>query len=166
MRGTIIGIHHAAINVVDMKRSIKFYTEIMNLKLVVSPRTYSGRELDHVINVKNARVKGALLMAEDGSILELLQYLSPVGRPYDRRNCDLGNMHLAFRVKDISKIYDRLTNSEVRFNTRPSTVKLGPLKGVKFVYFIDPNGVTLELFEEPTKITNSLLHSRNKGKSL
>jgi catechol 2,3-dioxygenase-like lactoylglutathione lyase family enzyme len=111
---------------------------------------YSGKELDKIVNVKGSKLRTALLKAKDGTMVELLQYLQPQGRAYEGRNYDTGSMHIAFRVPDIERAFAKFKNT-LQFNSEPSTVKEGPLKGIKFVYFVDPDGVTLEFFQESTE---------------
>ena len=118
----ITGVHHAAVNVSDMERSIAFYRQF-GFQPLFPTQTYSGKDLDKTFNVKGAKLRSALLRGKDGSTIELLQYLRPRGRPYNRRNSDIGNMHVAFRVHDIDRAYAKLKKNVLQFNSEPSTVK-------------------------------------------
>lgn len=80
--------------------------------------------------------------------IELLQYVEPSGKPYDRMNCDTGNLHIAFRVPDIEKTYATLKERGVKFNSPPNNIDSGPLKGDVYCYFLDPDGVTLEIYQD------------------
>ena len=132
-----------------MEKSIGFYTRL-GFRLLFPPLLYSGKELDKIVDTKDSKLLSALLKAKDGTMIELLQYLQPRGRASEGRNYDTGNMHIAFRVSDIEKAFAKFKNTG-HFNSEPSTVKKGPLKGIKFVYFVDPDGVTLEFFQESSE---------------
>jgi catechol 2,3-dioxygenase-like lactoylglutathione lyase family enzyme len=140
------GLHHVGVTVSDLDRSLRFYTGL-GFILLHSPLLYSGKDLDMMVNVEGSELRTALLRAEDGTMIELVQYLEPKGREYHGRNCDTGSMHISFRVSDIDAIFAEMKN-KVHFNSEPSTVQEGPLKGIKFVYFTDPDGIALEFFQE------------------
>lgn len=150
---SVYGVHHVGITVSDLERSINFYTKL-GFRSLFSPLSYSGKELDEALNVKGTRLRSALLKAEDGTMIELLEYLEPKGRPNEGQNCDIGKIHVAFRVADIEKMVAEFKKT-ARFNSKPSAVNGGPLEGIKFVYFIDPDGITLEFFQESPKSISS-----------
>ena len=147
MKTSIDGVHHIAINVSEINKSINFYQEVLGLELIFPPQEASGEELEKAVKVPNVKLKFAMLQTGD-NVVELLQYVNPVGKPYDRRNCDTGNTHLAFRVSDIDKAYAELEKKGVKFNGPPIRIDSGPLKGCAWAYFTDPDGVTLEIFQE------------------
>lgn len=143
----IKGVHHIAINVADMKQSLKFYQDILDMKSLFDPQEGSGSDLEKAVKLPGAKLLFAMLQCGEDCV-ELIQYLNPLGRPYDRRNCDTGNTHLAFRVADIDEAYIELKAKGVKFNGPPVKIGAGPLKGRAFTYFTDPDGVTLEIFQE------------------
>lgn len=140
-------MHHIAINVSDINKSMRFYQEVLSFKLLFPPQEGSGAELEKAVKVPNVKLKYAMLQTGNACV-ELIQYLNPIGKPYDRRNCDTGNMHLAFRVPDVDKAYAELKEKGVKFNSPPVKISSGPLKDCAFAYFTDPDGVTLEIFQE------------------
>jgi len=147
MGKTIAGVHHIAINVKDMKKSMRFYREVLGFEPMFPPQEGFGAKLEEAVRVPNAKLKYVMLQAGN-TCVELIQYLNPIGKPYDRRNCDTGNMHLAFHVSNIDKAYAELTEKGVKFNGPPVKIDSGPLKGLAFAYFTDPDSVTLEIFQE------------------
>lgn len=140
-------MHHIAINVSDIEKSIKFYQGVLGFKLHFPPQEASGAELEKAAKVPNAKLKYTMLQTGN-TYVELIQYLNPRGKPYDRMNCDTGNLHIAFRVPDIDKAYTELKERGVKFNSPPKNIESGPLKGCAWAYFVDPDGVTLEIFQE------------------
>lgn len=87
-------------------------------------------------------------MQAGDKIVELIQYINPKGKPYNMSECDTGNMHIAFRVTDIYKIYKTLKQKGVKFKSPPNEVIKGPTKGWIWTYFYDPDGAQLELIEQ------------------
>jgi len=83
----------------------------------------------------------------------LLQYVAPVGEtlPANSRANTLGLRHLAFRVRDIGAMAARLRAAGVTLFSDPVRVPPGVVRfaaGEKtLVYFLDPDGVILELAE-------------------
>ena len=61
----------------------------------------------------------------------------------------MGSTHVCIDVPDLQKAYDDLREKGIEFLAPPLHIDSGPLEGCSFVYFKDPNGVTLELFESP-----------------
>jgi len=143
---TITAIHHVAIIVKDLEKSIKFYRDTLGLRLLYTSFS-KGEELSRGVGLKDADLKIAMFKAGD-TLVEVTQYVNPKGRPSDRLPCDIGEMHLAFKVKNIRKVYQELKNKGVKFNAPPNIVKEGPMKGWIWTYFKDPDGAQLELVEE------------------
>jgi catechol 2,3-dioxygenase-like lactoylglutathione lyase family enzyme len=141
----ISGLQHVGIPVSDMDRSLKFYQEVLGLELLFATEG-SGPEVSQAVGVPEAHLKFAFLRAGD-AIFELLQYVSPTGKPYDRMNCDVGATHVAFEVPDIEAAYQELTEKGIKFNSAPVHLDEGPLAGCAFAYFPDPDGIQLEIFQ-------------------
>lgn len=142
----IDGVHHASVAVSNINKAIVFYRDVLGLKLLYMVES-AGEETSRGVGVKGANMKIAVLKAGD-DIIELIQYVTPRGKPYDRLPCDIGNMHIAFRVSDINKVYDELKKKGVNFNSPPIEIIEGPMKGWLWVYFNDPDGAQLELVEQ------------------
>src|ERR1700757_1439209 len=77
-----LGIDHTAIVVGDTDTSLKFYRDVLGLRVVGESENY-GIEQEHLNNVFGARLRITSLRAPTGPGIELLEYLSPRdGRPY------------------------------------------------------------------------------------
>jgi glyoxylase I family protein len=143
----IQGVHHTCITVSDLEQSIEFYRDLLGLELVMTEESErSGDDRSKALGVPKAKVKLAILRAGDARV-ELIEYVASSGRPYDRHNNDIGAMHIAFHVDDIDAVYRRLLESGVRFTAPPATIPAGPMKGWRWTYLFDPNGVSLEIIQ-------------------
>lgn len=143
----IKGVHHTCITVSDLEQSIAFYRDLLGLDLVMTEESErSGDDRSKALGVPKAKVKLAILRAGDAQV-ELIEYVTAKGRAYDRRNNDVGAMHIAFQVEDIDAVYQRMLDQGVRFTSPPATIPDGPMKGWKWTYFFDPDGVSLEIIQ-------------------
>jgi len=102
----------------------------------------SGQMVETILGMSGAHLKIAFLKAGDHT-LELIHYLSPKGKPYDRRTCDVGPCHIAFLVADITEAYKTLSAKGVHFKSEPQAGETHYA-----CYMTDPNGITLELNQE------------------
>jgi len=143
----IKGVHHHGIIVSDLEKSIKFYRDILGLKLNYTNEG-GGEEIAKAVGMDGTVYMREAHLEAGKDHIELIQYVDPKGKPYDRLPCDVGNMHIAFRVSNIYKLYDELQKKGVKFNTSPVEEKEGPLKGWIWVYLKDPDGVTIEFVEQ------------------
>jgi catechol 2,3-dioxygenase-like lactoylglutathione lyase family enzyme len=138
-------MQHVGISVRDLDRSLRFYKDVFG----VDPDFVtegSGEAVSKAVGVPDAELAFAFLRIGP-TILELLEYRNPRGRDYDRRNCDVGAVHVAFEVPDVGSAYEQLVGHGIEFNAPPLVITEGPLAGCKFAYFSDPDGVQLEIFE-------------------
>jgi len=141
----IKGILHTSITVSNLERSMMFYRDILGLELLFT-RESSGEGLSKGVGVENAHLKIAMFRVGD-DFLELIEYVTPKCDPKGLRPCDIGSMHVAFHVKDIEQMGQRLENHGYHFNAPPRHITEGSMKGWTWAYFKDPDGAQLELVE-------------------
>jgi catechol 2,3-dioxygenase-like lactoylglutathione lyase family enzyme len=143
----IQGVHHTCITVSNLERSITFYRDLLGLELVMTEESErSGDDRSKALGVAKAKVRLAILRACDAQV-ELIEYVTASGRPYDRSNNDVGAMHIAFQVEDIDTMYRQLVERGVRFTSPPVTIPAGPMAGWRWTYLFDPDGVSLEIIQ-------------------
>ena len=141
----IKNIHHFSFAVSDMDRSLDFYTEILDGQ-VLSDTVIQESDSHSVTRIPDAKLRIAFLDVH-GTLIELIQYLSPIGKPLRTRTCDTGSAHIAFAVDNLDATYHDLQHKGVRFKSEPTRTGTDPGTIVKCVYFLDPDGITLELVE-------------------
>jgi catechol 2,3-dioxygenase-like lactoylglutathione lyase family enzyme len=138
-------IHHVGITVRDLDESLAWYEDVLGLEREFVAEG-AGPELSAAVGVPHANLRFALLRS--GSlVVELLSYDNERATSYDRSNADVGSTHLCIDVSDVKAAYDALRAKGVKFLAPPLHIDAGPLAGCAFTYFKDPNGVTLELFQ-------------------
>ena len=87
--------------------------------------------------------------ADSPQSLEVVEYATHAGGQSDTATNLAGNSHLCFRVDDIHAAYASFLARGVRFLSPPVPITAGPNQGGFGVYFYDPDGFTLELFQPP-----------------
>ena len=141
-------VFHTGITVSNLDASVAFYRDVLGFELVTGPTdVFEGEELSTGVGVPGASLRLALLRVGNSS-LELHQYVtpkSPVNKPMPPNT--LGFMHVAFSVENIEEKVKALKTKGVKFLSEINVVKKGPLAGWKWVYFKDPDDITLEMVE-------------------
>jgi len=136
-------VHHIAISVADINRTLEFYTDILGFEVEWDMDNRGSEALSRVVNLPDANPHIVMLRGY-GLRLELFNYHSPIGKSSGpKRQCDFGIIHFALSVKNIHEIYDRLLKAGVEFNCPPQNLR----SGVCATYMKDPEGVTIELIE-------------------
>lgn len=142
-------LHHVGLTVADIERSIIFYRDLLGMKLVgrrecvdadyVAQQTgYEGVRL----SVASFRVQG-----ESQQSMEVVEYLNHTGEPANPATNRPGTTHLCITVDDLQLAYEDLKAKGVEFKSEPVTITAGPNEGGLVVYFYDPDGYTLEMFQ-------------------
>ncbi len=139
----ITGIHHTSYTVSDMERSLNFYSEGLGFS-IVNDRTVSGAFPSTITGFEAAELRVVHLRGY-GQGLELIEYGAPRGEPAAPRTCDVGSSHMCFIVDDIDGDCERLKGVGARFLSDPLAVEGGPNAGNRAVYFLDPDGIPMEL---------------------
>jgi catechol 2,3-dioxygenase-like lactoylglutathione lyase family enzyme len=112
-----LGIDHTAIVVSDTDASLRFYHDLLGLRIAGASENY-GTEQEHLNNVFGARLRITALRAPSGPGIELLEYLSPRdGRPYpaDERANDLVHRQTQLETDDANAIIVPLRLATSRF---------------------------------------------------
>lgn len=149
----IQGIDHLNIVVADLQRSVRFYTDVLGF-VKTQDVMMEGAWIEAIVGLKG--VKGLVAFVEPpgvGTRIELLQYVAPAGvaLPENSRANTLGLRHFALRVDDIAAMAARLRAAGATLFSDPVKVPGGVARfaaGEKtLLYFLDPDGVIVELAE-------------------
>ena len=148
------GVWHFSFTVADLDRSVAFYSDLLGFELVhqqTQDNAYTRRLVglpDAVLRVAQLAVPGQPrgISTHD---LELVEYLHPKGTGGPGRICDPGAAHLAVTVEDAGETHRRLMEAGVRFVSPPNAITAGVNEGGSACYFLDPDGIVLELLQPP-----------------
>ena len=145
----VTGAHHTSYAVSDLERSLEFYAGLLGCE-VLWRREISNQYFRDITGVPDCVVRAAhLAIPRSGHKIELFEYVSPSGQPIDLRPNNPGSSHIAFVVEDLNAAYEELRARGVNFLSPPVAIDAGVNKGGYGVYVLDPDGITMELFQPP-----------------
>jgi catechol 2,3-dioxygenase-like lactoylglutathione lyase family enzyme len=147
-----LGIDHTAIVVSNTEESLKFYRDLLGLKVAGESENY-GTEQEHLNNVFGARLRISGLRAAKGPGIEFLEYLAPRdGRhtPDDIRANDLIHWQTTLLVANTEAILHRLRDCGARFISPAATVTIPQAAlGFKEGFIVrDPDGHAMRVIEK------------------
>lgn len=132
----------------DWKKLAKFYCKVFNCAIVPPIRDQKGKWLDKGLGLKKAHLQGAHLRlpgySKKGPTLEIYSYSAMKGKKKCFSN-RLGYGHIAFEVKNVSKILKRIVNLGGQAYGKVSARKIKGIGTLTFVYVKDPEGNLIEL---------------------
>lgn len=138
-----LGIDHTAIVVWDTDASLKFYRDLLGMRVAGESENY-GTEQEHLNNVFGARLRITALRSGRGPGIELLEYLAPRdGRPFplDERANDLVHRQTTVVTDDADAAARRLFASEVNFVSSGVVVNQNMQLGFTKAFLVrDPDG--------------------------
>jgi lactoylglutathione lyase len=153
----ILGTWHFSFHVYDIDASVAFYRDVLGLELV-HQQEQSNEYTSRLVGYPGASLRVAQLSYRDAPsgtlsshLLELVEYVSPRGEERSPERFNVGTGHLAFRVSDIQAEYERLVQAGVQFVSPPNHITAGVNAGGGTCYFVDPDGITLELVQAPQR---------------
>lgn len=147
-------VHHVAYTVPDLDQAVEFFTEVIGAELVYVVGPVHDSEGDWMTRqlgvAAGARAHVAMLRLGAVTNLELFEYTAPDQRRFLPRNSDWGGHHLAIYVTDVDAAAAYLrTQPGVRILGEPQTIVDGPIAGDRWVYFLTPWGMQMELIHLP-----------------
>lgn len=125
----IHSIHHIAIICSDYETSKRFYVEVLGFSII--RETYRAERQSYKLDLRVSETEA----------IELFSFPDPPPRPTRPEACGL--RHLAFAVTDLDATVIELQNKGVELEP----IRLDELTDKRFVFFRDPDGLPLELYE-------------------
>ncbi len=123
---------HTMIRVGNLEKSIKFYTDVLEMKILRTKDYPEG--------------KFTLVFMSYGN--EVDHHAIELTYNYGVEKYELGTGfgHIAIAVTDINQICDRVKNLGYKVTKEPSPMKFGGVRNIAFIE--DPDGYKIELIEE------------------
>lgn len=145
-------LHHVSVTCSDLDRSITFYGGLLELPLLGRGES-DGPELSTITGLPGTRVQWAEFDLGGGQVLQLLEYMSPRGERVRQRTNDAGSGHIGFSVDDVDVMHRRLVEGGAVVRSEPiALTEEGEWHGVRTMYALDPDGVTVELVERVRRV--------------
>jgi lactoylglutathione lyase len=150
------GLWHFSFTVSDLDRSVDFYCGLLGMQLRLR-QDQVNEYTRKLVGYPDAALKVAQLslagtsIGPSGHVLELVQFVVPACPAHPPGTAFPNSAHLAFVVDDIASEYKRLTEAGVSFRSEPVSITAGANRGGASVYFLDPDGITLELLQPPPR---------------
>jgi catechol 2,3-dioxygenase-like lactoylglutathione lyase family enzyme len=141
------GVHHLALVTDDMRRTAEFYVDVLGMKLIHAMRVPPGLGTGpkNRGNPPYEDVRHWFFDMGQDSLIAFFE-LPKGAEPQANRNALGGMQHLAFTVtaERFAEIQRRLDDAGIA-----RTPPIPQLPGMLGVYFLDPNGIRLEMACQP-----------------
>lgn len=145
MSGQAEFIHHTALTVSDLERSLAFYRDRLGFTEIVR-RRIAGGYLGRLMGRPDLRAELVVLRL-GASKLELIRYDDPPRTPYRPADGNPGAAHVTLLVHGLRGLHARLAAAGVRSQSEPIDIDDGPNRGGVAVFLLDPDGLWVELLE-------------------
>jgi catechol 2,3-dioxygenase-like lactoylglutathione lyase family enzyme len=132
-RPKIMELDHIVLNVADIDRSVKFYTEVLGLQ---------GERLEAF---KAGKVGFPSVRINEGTIIDLFPSPPSGCRPGgDKNSGNLNHFCLVVGAEDFSGVVEHLAAHEIAIREGPVS-RWGARGRATSVYFLDPDGNEIEI---------------------
>jgi catechol 2,3-dioxygenase-like lactoylglutathione lyase family enzyme len=142
-------LHHTGLTISDLHRSLRFWRDGMGMEVLFEQEKVGGY-IEAIVGEPGAHVRMAhLVFGDDGTRIELFQYVAPSGGQHLQRPADVGFAHICVACDDLDDRLQRLIAAGGTPFSEPVDVDTGVNRGGRGVYLRDPDGHVVELFERP-----------------
>jgi glyoxylase I family protein len=137
-------MNHIGVSVANLEKSVRFYTEIMGMKIDYRA-FHEGTGVSEVVGVNNA-ILNICVVRKKSCRIELIEYGDREQGPgeYKKQN-EQGLIHISFAVTDVDEVYERIRSLGYEFFSQPKVTREN---GPKICYFKGPDRVIIELYEK------------------
>jgi catechol 2,3-dioxygenase-like lactoylglutathione lyase family enzyme len=144
-----LSANHVGLTVSDLGRSVAFYRDLLGFHVAYERGEVTAEYMPRLVGIPGARLK-IVGLDIPGLHIDLVEYIHPKGNAQASSTPDVGNLHIGFTVDDLWAAYRALSTAGVQFKSEPVSPTTGPNKGGWTVYFVDPDGITLEMIQRPS----------------
>lgn len=146
------GVDHIGLTVPDLEEATRWLVDVLGCEYLYTLGPYCDDEgtwmADH-LDVHPRAVMERLHFLRCGNVtLEVFQYAAPDQSRQGPRNSDVGGHHIALYVEDLDAAVEHLREHGVTVLGEPTASK-GPSEGQRWVYFLAPWGLQMELVSYP-----------------
>ena len=140
-------IRHVAFVVRDIEHSLKFYRDILGLK-IYKRMIENDNFISKLTGIKEVKLEWVKLIIPEGGLIELIQYHSHVDNNEKVKifnSNKIGCSHVALTVNNLEILYDKLIKNNFLCKSSPL---ISPDGKAKVLYCGDPDGGIIELIED------------------
>lgn len=150
MPASVRGLSHVGLTVRDLDASLAFWRDQLGLR-VLGRGLVEWEHLDTIVGLSGTQIEWAELELPGGGFLELFAYRRPLADPLPPGGMNRPGMtHICLEVDDLEEVVERLRIGGYQArSSKVVTIPRGAYQDYKCIYFLDPDGVTLELSERP-----------------
>jgi catechol 2,3-dioxygenase-like lactoylglutathione lyase family enzyme len=145
-------LDHIGFTVPDLEQAHAFFTEVLGCEYMytLGPYQHDDDWMREHLNVDPRAVMRQLHFYRCGgqAVFEVFEYSAPEQNTVQPRNSDIGGHHVAFYVDDLDAAVSYLRDQGVTVLGNP-TASSGPSAGQRWVYFLTPWGMQMELVSYP-----------------
>jgi len=147
-------LHHVAMAVKDMERSLAFYRDVLGLEVVTDSMLSGNPDLDRCVMEAGTVMRMAAVSDKEGRLIELQEWRNPpvlVRPPEHLKFRSTGLTEVCLSVPDLEKLEADLGKKGLTFRTPVWAVDFSDMPGIKtrMAHMLDPDGVQVQFIELP-----------------
>ncbi len=136
-------LNHFGLTVHSLRETLDFYKKITTVEVYEEKVRITGEGVGEVIQVEKPDYDSCLVRI-GGANFELIEHFSSKGGSAVGKHNEIGGIHLAFMVKDIDYVYDKLKELGIE-TTYDGPYTAENLGGYRTLFFKDINGISVEV---------------------
>ncbi|MGC5616037.1 VOC family protein [Georgenia sp. Z1491] len=148
----LVGTEHIGFTVPDLEEAERFFVDVIGCERIYSLGPYQHDDdwmTEHLgVDARAVMRELRFYRCRTGPNFEIFQYETPGAQAPQPRNSDIGGHHLAFYVEDLDAGVEHLRAHGIRVLGEP-TASTSHSTGQRWVYFLSPWGMQLELVSFP-----------------